>query len=203
MEYKDYNDNELLMYISEKSDEATSIIQKKYEPYIIKYASFLMGVSKKIGLEFNDLYQEGLVGLNLAIENFDEKQNTSFYTFAITCIKRSMLNIYNKAINQKQEILNNAFSIDDENNKDKLECYFAIQQTTPEKYVIDKCDSDSLKKQIYDKLTNIEKKVFELRLKGFTYKEIGKIMQKDYKIIDNAIQRIRMKSKNILADYYS
>ena len=40
--------------------------------------------------------------------------------------------------------------------------------------------------------------VLDLKMAGFTYKEIGDILDKDCKAIDNAVQRIRVKVKKIL-----
>ena len=201
MEYKDYNDNELLMYISEKSDDAIEIMQKKYDPIIKQYANYLMNVPHLVGLEFNDLYQEGLMGLSIAIETYDENAQNSFFTFATTCIKRTMLNLFNKTIGNKNEFLNRAYSLDNDNSE-YIEYHFTSNQITPEENVMDKYDTKILRKRIYNKLTGIEKKVFELRLQGFTYKEISRLIHKSYKSIDNAIQRIRAKSKIILDEYY-
>ena len=39
MDYKDYNDYELLDYIAEGNEDANNIIIKKYEPLIIKIAN--------------------------------------------------------------------------------------------------------------------------------------------------------------------
>ena len=65
-----------------------------------------------------------------------------------------------------------------------------------------KLESEESKKILYDslnnKLTNLEKKVFELKLKGFEYKEISKLLDKSYKSVDSALQRIRRKIKIIL-----
>ena len=38
MDYRDYNDSELLSYIAENNEEANDIIFKKYEPLIVSIA---------------------------------------------------------------------------------------------------------------------------------------------------------------------
>ena len=48
-------------------------------------------------------------------------------------------------------------------------------------------------------LTDLEFQVFELKRNGFNYKEIAEILDKDQKSIDNALQRIRIKMKEILS----
>ena len=68
MEYKDFNDYELLDYIAEGNEDANNIIIKKYEPLINKIAVKMLSFCKNNGLEKNDLIQEGMIGLNHAIE---------------------------------------------------------------------------------------------------------------------------------------
>jgi len=43
------------------------------------------------GLDFEDLVQEGLIGLFEAHKKFDEKRGVSFVTFATHCIKNNIL----------------------------------------------------------------------------------------------------------------
>ena len=55
--------------------------------------------------------------------------------------------------------------------------------------------------QINKDLTKLEQEVFHLKLKGYDYKEIAKRLNKSPKAVDNTIQRIKVKIKNIL-DYF-
>ena len=51
--------------------------------------------------------------------------------------------------------------------------------------------------KIIDKLTYLEELVFILKVQNFNYKEIASILDKDSKSIDNAIQRIKTKIKEL------
>lgn len=88
MDYKEYNDYELLDYISENNSDANEILYNKYIPLINSIAKSLYKYCKNQGLELNDLCQEGLLGLNYAIKTFDDTKDNTFYTYARTCIKR-------------------------------------------------------------------------------------------------------------------
>ena len=79
---KEYNDYELLYMISENNEEAEEILYNKYRPIVEMKASRYLKVGKKLGLESNDLIQEGLVGLNDAIKKYDNQKDTLFYSFA-------------------------------------------------------------------------------------------------------------------------
>ena len=54
MDYKDYNDNELLWYIAEQNEMATDILYKKYEPLIVNFAKKMYEYCQYSGLEIND-----------------------------------------------------------------------------------------------------------------------------------------------------
>ena len=58
MDYKEYSDNELCSMICESDEEAKDILLKKYS-YIINVVikKYIMA-SLKLGIEYNDLYQE-------------------------------------------------------------------------------------------------------------------------------------------------
>ena len=53
MEYKDFNDYELLSYIAEGNEEANNIIIKKYEPLINKIAHKMLPYCKSNGLDLS------------------------------------------------------------------------------------------------------------------------------------------------------
>ena len=112
MDYKDYNDYELLDYIAENNEDANNIMYKKYEPLIYKTAKRMYKYGKKLGLDLNDLIQEGMLGLSKAIESFDENGDTMFYTYAKLCIERKILSSVISSGRSHQKVLNESISID-------------------------------------------------------------------------------------------
>ena len=58
MNYREYNDYELLSYVNDNDEEATEIIYNKYQPLIEQSARKYLRYSKYAGLELNDLIQE-------------------------------------------------------------------------------------------------------------------------------------------------
>ena len=86
MDYRDYNDYELIHYISENSEEANDIIFKKYEPLIVNTAKKMIRYTHNSSLELNDLIQEGMLALNDATHTFASSHETIFYTYAKACI---------------------------------------------------------------------------------------------------------------------
>ena len=196
MNYKDFNDYELLNYVREGNEEANNIIIKKYEPLINKIAIKMLSYCKNNGLDQNDLVQEGMIGLNHAIDRYQERENILFYTYAKKCIERKMLSVIISANRSKHKILNESISYDDEENL--LNKLIKSNTPSPEEEVLNFEIEENLLNDIKKVLTNFEEEVFELLISGFTYKEIAKILDKDQKSIDNARERIKAKIRKLL-----
>ena len=201
MNYKDYNDYELINYIRENSEEANEILFEKYKPMIVNLATKMVNYSPNLGLEINDLIQEGMLGLNTAINSFNENDETSFYTYAKTCIERKVLSTMIGARRQKHKILNESMSIEiynDDDNSSVMEGLVADNSYNPENLIVQTEDGNSLYEKIVEQLTPLEQQVFELKASGFKYKEIADILDKEPKVIDNALNRLKTKIKNLI-----
>lgn len=193
--YQEYNDYELLNYISEKNEEANNILYKKYEPLIISIATKLIKYVPNSGLEINDMIQEGMLGLSNAIECFRVSKETLFYTYAKTCIERKMIDLVISTRRLKHRALNDSVPIIDEENEIDLNYLISDNNNNPENILLKEEDEKELFEQANKVLTDLEMQVFELKLNGFEYKEIGDILELDYKKIDNTLRRIKTKLK--------
>lgn len=200
MNYRDYNDNELINYVSENNEEAIEIIYKKYKPLINKIASNLFKkYCKNTSLEISDLEQEGLIALNSAMNHYNENKDVLFYTYAKTCIERKIISTVIRANRQKQKILNDSLSYElDINDGISLQSLIKDVTTNPENILIDMENSEELMIEIENVLTPFEQQVLQLKLDGFDYKEIAEIIDKEPKSIDNALNRIKTKIKKII-----
>lgn len=195
MEYQDLNDYELINYISENIEEANDIIMKKYYPLVTSLSNKMYTYVSNCGVDKGDLIQEGMLGLTNAINNFKDKKDTSFYTYAKTCIERNLISFVISSNRKKHQILNESLSYD---NPDLIMDKILKDDNDPLDIMINKNEVEIIEEKIKSKLTSLESQVFELMLSGFKYKEIADILDKDIKSIDNAIQRIRMKSRAVL-----
>ena len=59
---------------------------------------------------------------------------------------------------------------------------------------------EDIEAAIEQELSSFERKVFELHLTGMTYTEIAKVLGRDEKSTDNALQRIKVKIRKIIRD---
>lgn len=202
MNYKDFNDYELISHIRDNIEEANEILFDKYKPLIENNARKLLKTSKKNGIEFIDLVQEGMVGLNNALNTFDENKEASFYTYAKKCIERKQLSYVIGSERKKHKLLNESISYNINENDDinDMPRILIDNSSNPESMMLDTENSNELTNKIKSLLTPFEREVFELKINGFTYIEISEKLHKDKKAIDNAIQRIKTKIKDNL-DY--
>lgn len=190
----EYNDYELLDYACENNEDATKILYDKYKSVIESIAR--AKINNNLGLEFNDLVQEGMIGFSEAIRDYKNQKDVTFYTFASLCIERQILTALKKASRDKHKILNDSISLD-YNYDEESNLYDNIgdaNQLTPEDTVIEMEEEKQLYAIIVDKLSTFEKQVFDLKLQNFSYKEIAQLLNTDSKKIDNAIQRIKQKA---------
>ena len=199
--YKNENDSELIYLISESNEEAKEIFYEKYRGVIEvkakKYANF---VSSK-GYDINDLIQEGMIGLTQALNDFKEQKNVQFNTFANLCIDRQIFSFIRNITRDKHKILNDSVSIDTNvspSGRPLVELLFDENNINPEEAFIERETKYELFTKIEDKLTKSEKDVFDLRMQGFTYKEIACLLNLTPKAVDGAIGRIKNKITNIL-----
>lgn len=196
----EYNDYELLDYIQESNEDATEILYDKYKHIIESIAKSKL--NNNIGLEFNDLVQEGMIGFSEAIRDYKNQKDVTFYTFASLCIERQILTAIKKATRDKHKLLNDSISLDYTYNEDS-NLYDNISddnQPTPEDKIIEMEEEKQLYKIIVDKLSPFEKQVFDLKIKNYSYKEISASLNVDTKKIDNAIQRIKQKATTALSN---
>lgn len=201
MKYNDYNDSELLYYVSENNEDANELLFKKYEPLIKSMAKDMFKYCQNSGLEVNDLIQEGMVALNNAIEKYKEEKEVSFALFAKTCIKRRLISIVLATKRKKNIFLNNSISFEfPEDEKYKFENIFSDNSFNPEEIVMNNEYSKKLFENIRQSLTSFEFQVFEMKLSGFSYKEIEELLEKNHKAIDNAVQRLRVKIRKIIQE---
>lgn len=200
-EYKDPEiDNELLYLISDNSEEASQILYKKYEPVINYYANKYSKVVEGKGIDYNDLVQEGHIGLINAIDGFKDQKDIRFSTFAFLCIKRSIISAVRNASRKKHSALNESYSLD--YNIDDVEGSFDNVVSSSvgglEDLLVSKEQAELFNKKLLDELTDFEKEVYDLRINNFSYDEIATMLGKTNKAIDSVLFRIRIKLRKIL-----
>lgn len=197
-----------------KTDSLNNIIEKAKKgdnssmDYLLKEYSSL--VRKKalglflIGADKDDLLQEGMIGLFKAILSYDEKRESSFDTFAALCINRQMFSAIKGANRNKHKLLNEYISIyrdeDQADEKEHMDIAIPDEKFNPEIIVTETESLENLESIMHERLSSMENKVLDMLIEGHTIAFMSKSLKKDTKSIDNAIQRIKSKVRNILKE---
>ncbi len=73
-----------------------------------------------------------------------------------------------------------------------------VAGTNPEDVVIDRENVIQLEQTIERELSGFEKQVLDLYLTGMSYQQIAKVLGRDDKSTDNALQRIKTKLRRAI-----
>lgn len=173
---------------------------KEAENYLLnKYKNLVRGKAKTLyllGSDREDLIQEGMIGLFMAVRDFDSAKNASFLTFANLVCERRMYNAIKAGQAGKNLPLNTYISLyADENLINNLR---ADSLSEPEGAVIDKENTLFLLGKLGSSLSKLEEEVLDLYLSGKDYKEIADELERSPKSIDNALTRIKTKFKTVI-----
>lgn len=185
------NDYELLYLAKEDIELVVEILYKKYEKLI--YSKVLKYNSSKLNLD--DYLNEAKLSLYQAVENYQDKN--SFIVYLNKCIDSSLSN-YKKSLNRnKNKILNNAISIDEDNLSIIKE---DINKNSPESLLFQEYDYESLKEKIINNLTWKEELIFVLKTQNYTCKEISEITDNNLRTVYNIINRIKRKVSKLMSN---
>ena len=200
MNYSQATDEELIDRLREGETQITDYIMDKYKNLVRSKA----GSMYILGADRDDLIQEGMIGLFKAIRDYDCGRDASFYTFAELCISRQMYSAVQAAGRMKHIPLNSYISLygaPGENGEEEeigMLGMLADKNLNPEDQFIDKENVINLEKKIEHELSGFEKQVLDLYITGMSYVQIAKVLGRDEKSTDNALQRIRAKIKKML-----
>ncbi len=197
--FETFSDEELIDRIRQGESGITDYIMDKYKNLVRKKAKSMY----ILGADSDDLIQEGMIGLFKAVRDYDAGRDASFYTFADLCVSRQMYNAVQSSRRKKHTPLNSYVSLyadarENEGDGDTTELVNLLIsgiQTNPEELFIDKENVEQIEAIISKELSGFEKQVLDLYLTGMSYSQIAKVLGRDAKSTDNALQRLKAKLK--------
>lgn len=185
------NDYELLYMIYQKDDEGLRLLIMKYEKIMYVFYQSQMSMMYHIRW-YIDQYQIGRIVLLKAIENFRFDKNVSFRHFYLFLLKNEMRNIVRRNQTQYHTYGFSPEFLIYECGEDYLEDVWKETNPSMQADWLVRCEetrNDILK--VEDSLRPIEKKIVRLRLYGYTYNEISKILKVSLKKVDNTLYKVR------------
>ena len=200
--YQNETDEMLIERLRDGERDITDYIMNKYKNLVRSKAKSMY----ILGADTEDLIQEGMIGLFKAIRDYDAGRDASFFTFADLCISRQMYTAVQASNRKKHMPLNSYISLyatshEEENGRESEEFINFLgldTQKDPEQLLIDKENVLSLEKKIEEELSAFEKQVLDLYLTGMTYTQIARVLGRDEKSTDNALQRMKAKIRKVI-----
>lgn len=204
MENKDLNiftDEDIVKMAQEGSSTACEYLINKYKE-VAKNKSKLYFIA---GGDNEDVIQEGMIGIFKAIRDFDEEKEASFRTFAELCINRQIINAIKSASRKKHQILTDSISMDTEEAGDEditplWERIASAKDSEPESQMLMKELCEYYNADGRKLLSDFECRVWDEMLREKDYREIADTLGSTPKAVDNAIQRIKKKFRNLLVE---
>ena len=205
--YDQYSDEELMVHLRDGEAGIMDFIMNKYKN-LVKSKAKSMYI---LGADSDDLIQEGMIGLFKAVRDFDSGRDASFFTFADLCISRQMYTAVQASRRQKHIPLNTYISLyatareNSERSEEDMTLVNILSlksEQSPEEMMIDKENVEQLERTIEKELSGFEKQVLDLYLTGMRYTQIAKVLGRDEKSTDNALQRIKSRLKKAIYSGY-
>ena len=198
--YIDLNDYEIIYMIGENDEIAKDLMYKKYMPVVNKIAKEMYPYAKKLGLELDDLEQEGYIALVKAMEYYDSSKNVLFYTYVVAAIKRKMLNLVRLNSAVKHQLLNNSISFDETVTEDGSTLFSFLEDKKALK-PLELMESNESIKRIKNILFDLDielASILELRINGFKQNEIATLLDLNRRNITNLLVKLKKNLKLII-----
>ncbi len=180
------SDEDLVKKCLDGDEAATEAIFNRYKVKVTEIARSYYLLSGEI----EDLVQEGMLGLFRAVKTYGGA--VPFKNYALKCVKNGIISAVRAASGNKHKPLNSASS-------EMLED-FGDDSLDPEKMFFERETESNIDLRFKEILSEKEYSVYKLYLKGFSLKDMANSLNVKEKSVDNAVQRIKKKAKEVKWD---
>lgn len=191
------NEYELLYLYRQKDENAQEMMVNQYHRLIWSIVYKFQGAMNHMGINKDDLFQEGMIGLLEAIESYREDLCVPFKNFACLCAERQMRSLIRKHSGLNYALLHTSVSLDqslvEEEQLMVRDTIATSDYTTDPVWMFHyRYNIEQLKEKTKD-FSPLEKKVMYYRSQGYTYHEIAEKCNVNFKSVDNTIQKLKRK----------
>lgn len=184
MFYEEISDDYLVCLYREKNQDAIDLLFERYRLHLIKFINGIIG-KQFIRIDYDELFQDLMLVFIKCIESYDE-YNGYFYCFVKSSVERKVFD-YIKKYNKEKRVI----------SLDQLKYNNGKESVLD--YVAEEVDDYSFRETydiLVENIDEVSKKIVDLKIAGYTYKEMSNIIG----VNKQAIYRRVNKIKNILKD---
>lgn len=177
------SDQELVSLIRDGDAVAFNVLSERYKPLLYGQAGKYADIT---GVDVEDFIQEGMLALYRAVQRYDSSLGAKFGTYATACICHSMTD----AVRIHMRMLRSraALPIDKMDEAGYAQLYSPVEDS-----YMDRETTVHRTRQIESVLSDFERQVLMLYLRGHSYQQISAVLRTATKSVDNALQRVRRK----------
>ena len=156
-------DSELLYLASENNEDATNILYDKYKYIVDITVNKYIRSAYALNLDYDELYQEAMVGYSNAIRLYNEKKDNQLRTFISVCVERRLQNYIRDNSTNKVKKLKEAYSFDTEIGEDLVLADIVGDNKRNPEFINEQAESiKELRKNVDEVLSPFEHQVFDL-----------------------------------------
>ena len=170
------------------------MLKKPIEEVLEEYKPLVVSIARRYflaGADFEDLIQEGMIGLYKAVQSFDENAQASFMTFANLCINRQIQSAIKHANTDKNKVLNE-LTISGDDIEEKMNLIVSLEPNPEDKFISQQ-NMEYINNEIAKNLSQFERQVLNYYIEGLKYDDIALKLNVTRKTIDKTLVKIRKK----------
>lgn len=164
--------------------EALDLLVEKYYPMVIKISSRYYAP----WAEFQDLVQNGLVGLIKAVYYY-QPDKSGFSSFAWRSIESELKSFLTFLNRKKNRVLTDAVSVDLLTSEDSEETGYSFEDlsfSTARQAI-----ASLIMEKINDHLSDLEVQIIQMWIDGTSYEQIEQQLGVNFKKVDNTVQKLK------------
>ena len=196
------SDYELLYLIHQNDEDSLALLLKRYHTTIWGIVHSACPSPVPQGVDKDDCYQEGCLGLLDAVNAYRDDKNSSFAAFARVCIERQVRCYLRKTRSHSYRILSKAQSLDapifeDDDDLTLMDVVSVENHSMDPVYSTHVLWAQDQIPLIKEGLPDDQWKIYHMHALGYSYKEIASSCELREKDVDNTIQKIRRKIRSL------
>lgn len=192
------SDEELLYMVRMQDEIAIELLLERMNLLLYKTIELIV---KRLGCyEMDDAKQAVRLGCLSAVDTFRVDKDSSFRYFAKMCAEREVRTLFRKERNKGMSSHYRSVSLD-QVREDEGIYYVDMVENTHQEFNPSWCvDYQQLQMSLdayIETLKPLERIVCQLRVEGYSYREIAQKLQLSIKTVDNTVQRIRKRRQRL------
>ena len=182
---EEISDDYLVCLYFEKNQDAIDLLFERYTKFI--YGIIRDYCKQNEGyIDFEDVFNDCFLAFLVCIERYDQDKG-NFYFYVRKAVERKIIDRFEEINKNKMIVSLDSFRYDE--GKETYLDFIAEENAFFE-------EKSDLKEELYDCLDDYDKTIVDLKIEGYSYQEIAKILKSTKQSVYRRVSKI----KNILKD---